>query len=253
MSINLELKHLSASTINTFIENRPKWFAQKFCGMKFSGSIHTARGHAVEAGIVKWLECGDMTEAVKAAMEEWDDKITGMEDNLEFRQSIAPLIKVGVEGTDDHEGFAELKTQFGKAKTQEKIEVWLDGCDIPIIGYLDFLYGKRVVDNKVTGRSPSSLSQGYILQGSIYRKATGLPVYFLFEVANKKPTVKIFKLTDEEYESGLNLATQAARAIQYILDSPIDGALMKAFMFPDPAAGFGDEQKTVIESLGYKL
>lgn len=246
----LELKHLSASTINAFITNRPKWFASKFLGLGFNGSIHTTRGHAVEAGIVSWLRQGDMTQAIKDAMEEYDKKIVGIEDNIEFRQSVGPLVKVGIEGTDDFSGYEEFKAKYGKAKTQEKISVNLDGCSIPVIGYLDFLYGKRIIDNKVSGKSPSCLSQDYILQGAIYKKATGLPVSFMFEIANKKPIVKIIELSDDDYKFGIQLATKAAIAIERILDNPIDMDLMRAFMFPDPSGGYGgEEQKEVCRLL----
>lgn len=253
--MNLTLKHLSPSQLNTFITNRPKWFAQKFLGnIPFSGSVNTARGHAVEAGIVSMIDQGDITTAIAAGIAEWNKQLiaSAIPDDLDFKQTIAPLIKIGMEGNDDHEGYTEIVSRLGKPKTQEKIECKLEGCDIPIIGYLDFAFKKAIYDNKVSSKSPAKLSQDYVLQGSIYRYATGLPVYFFFEIPNKKPVIKAFKLTDEEYKFGLNLATKAAQAVQRILDVPIDMDTMKAVMFPNPDGGYGgNEQKQVCDL--YKL
>lgn len=250
MSEFLELHHLSASNINKFITNRAAWFASYFLKMPFNGNIHTIRGQAVETGIIHYVLNGDLTAAIGAGVKDWEEKIVGIEDNIDFKQSIGPLIKVAIEGTDDEAGYKELISQFGKPtvseKQQEKISIVLDGCSIPVIGYLDFPFKKRIVDNKVSGKSPSCLSQDYIVQGSIYRKATGLPVFFFFEVANKKPVIKVFKLSDEEYEFGISLATKAAQAIERILANPIDGDLMRAFLFADPSGGYNKDEQMMV-------
>ena len=249
----LELDHLSPSHINTFIENRPNWFARYFRDKPYSSNLNTARGHAVEAGIVHYLTVEqDITESIKAGLEEYEKKIKGIKDDITYRQSIGPMIKTAIEGTDKQAGYEVLLLKYGAPETQKKISVMLEGCDIPIEGYLDFFWPKKkVVDNKCTKRNPDSLSQGYIVQGAIYKLATGLPVYFLYEIANKTPTLKEIKLSDEDYQFGIALATRAAKAIQMIVNNPIDGRLMEALMFPDPSGGYGgDEAKELCKFLG---
>ena len=202
MSEFLQLDHLSASNINKFITNRAAWYASYFLKMPFKGSVNTVRGQAVETGITNWMLNGSITDAIQAGIKKWEEGIIGIEDNLEFKQSIGPLIKVAIEGTDKHPGYKELIIQYGKPNIaedrQEKIELKLDGCDIPIIGYLDYPFKKKIYDNKTTGKTPSKLTQDYIIQGSLYKLATGLPVAFFFEVANKNPTNIIIELSQED-------------------------------------------------------
>lgn len=250
----VEINHLSASHINTFITNRPKWFARYFRDMKFTPNLFVNRGHAVEEGVVNYLTNGtrNITDAIAAAMKKYDELLVGLVDNLEIRQSIGPLVSTLITGNDDYAGYEELLISQGVPKTQEPIKIFLDGCSIPVIGYIDFLFKKCVIDNKAVKKTPRSLSQDYILQGSLYRKATGLPVRFMYGIAGKKPSIKIITLSDEEYEFGIKLATQAAQAIERIIETPLDGGLLEALMFPDPSGGYGgSEQQEVCKILGF--
>lgn len=250
----VEIDHLSASHINTFITNRPKWYARYFRGgIKFTGSVNTVRGHAVEEGVVHYLtQERDLTKSIEAGMKVYNEKIIGIPDKLEIRQSVAPLIKTLIQGTDDYAGYDEVLISQGKPETQAPIKIFLDGCSIPVTGYMDFLFKNAVYDNKAVSKTPDSLSQDYVVQASIYRKATGLPVFFMYGIATKKTQIKCIKLSDDDYRYGLKLATQAAQAIERIIENPIDGRLMEALMFPDPDGGYGGpEQKEVCEILGF--
>ena len=120
-------------------------------------------------------------------------------------------------------GFYKPEFTNNPAKTQHKISVKLDGVERDVIGYLDFYQeGIRVRDSKVVSRSPSKLSQDYILQGSLYRKATGCEVVFDFFVDNKKPIHKPIILSDDEYIFGISYMTVAAKVLEEleVCDNP---------------------------------
>lgn len=241
----LEINHLSPSHINTFITDRAAWFARYFRGRSFAGNVFTVRGHAVEEGIVYYLTVEqDITKAIAAGVKMYDEKIKGLKDDLAIRQSIGPMIKVLIEGTEKESGYDVAFLKYGKPNTQEKINVTLSGCSIPVHGYLDFFWPNKCIwDNKAVGKTPDSLSQDYIVQGSIYRKATGLPVSFMYGIANKTPIIKKITLSDDEYRFGLALATRAAQAIETILETPLDGGLMESLMFPNPDRGYRKEEQ----------
>ena len=182
-----ELKHLSPSSVNSFIENRYQWYRNKIIGDKFKGSIHTCRGTAVEAGINHWFN-GDTeatVEANKVAIETFIRESESIKDTKEFqekqlafRQSIPYLVNKGIQSVQE-----KYLDKFNRMPIQQyKITINVPDCKIPVIGYLDWFFpDQMVVDNKVSGSHPKELSQSYKVQGSVYTKATGLPVEFHFE------------------------------------------------------------------------
>ncbi|PSA69589.1 hypothetical protein, partial [Corynebacterium diphtheriae] len=54
---------------------------------------------------------------------------------------------------------------------QHKVEIRLEGVDVPVIGYLDWLYPTEVLDLKTTLRVPSAMSETHLRQASIYKTA----------------------------------------------------------------------------------
>lgn len=250
----------SPSTVNSFLENRAAWFRNKICGDKFQGSKDTARGTAVEAGINYWLN-GDTEstiEGIKHGMETWaketeffqEDK-DFIENELEYKQSIAPLVNIGCDSV-----YNKYVIPFNSApKQQYKIEGNIPGCKWPSFGYIDWFFEKKkVVDNKVSKRSPSSLSQSYKMQGSVYHKATGLPVDFHFEIANKTPVIKILSMTKDDIDYGWKLFCRACRAIEHIFDfiDSVDYDLLENLFLPNPDAFYNEKDvKKALTDFGF--
>lgn len=240
----LELKNISASQINEFITNRSMWFAKKFRGLKTPMNLPMARGRAVEAGINYFVsnDKSDITAAVKAAMDEYDKASSGLVDDLTFRQSIGPTTTKMISHFN-----SICETLKSKPRIQEKIEIYLDGCSIPLTGYLDYIWDARCVrDCKVTGKTPSELTDAYKIQGAIYRHVTKLPVVFTFGICKKEFDIKEIKLSEDDFMWGLKIATKAAQAIEKIVSTPIDGELIEAFLFPNTDAGYSKEDVNLI-------
>lgn len=254
-----ELKRHSASQLTSFLEYRTDWFMERIAGIKkFEENINTARGKAIESAINFFLYgfqdirddkgeplgSRDMTECIRHAISEWDRYTENIQDDkkLEYKQSIGPAVDAAIGSFRD-------KYDIRKLVMQHNINITLDGCSKPLTGFLDYVqFDPRhglVIDNKVSGRTPSQLSQAYQIQGSIYRKATGLPVEFHFVIPLKKgPEIKVIRLSDAEYEYGLNLATKAALAIEQIFSDiqNIEYNTLRALFFPNPDAYY-DQNK----------
>jgi hypothetical protein len=105
--------------------------------------------------------------------------------------------------------YAELK-QYGKptfnGDDQHKIEMTVkgDGWDLPIIGFLDFVYPDLglVIDLKTTLRIPSTMSSAHRIQQAVYSKAKGnTSVKFLY-VSPKKASL----LENQDEGESLRLA-----------------------------------------------
>ncbi len=244
-----DIKHHSPSTINSFIGYRHEWYLRKIRGVSFPGNHHMARGKAVEEGINHYLkhECG-VDEAVKAALELWGNEIMTLGDNFDMRQSIGKCVAAGIDS------FREKGYDDGGTSMQDKISVTLPGCDLPTIGYLDYKRTDRIVDNKCVSKTPTQNKatgrykhkQDYILQGAVYKLATGLDPYFHY-IIPLKGEIKVVEegITDEEFDWGIKLATKGAQAIERILANPIDGDLFQAMMFPNVDAIYEGAQLNI--------
>lgn len=261
-----DLKHHSPSSISLFIERRALWWLKVTEKTPFKGSEHTARGTAVEQGINKYFESKkdnlgyELEDCIAYAHGIFAKETVGMIIAPTFRQTINECVKVGIESFTTGCNSNKLKNRLENGKDfvgfegipnmQTKISIHPDGLEKPIIGYLDYYYDgfkgytekipNAIVDNKVSSKTPSELSQGYKIQGAVYAKATGKDVYFHFIVPLKTGvTTKIIKMLPEDIEYGWNMAVAAAKCIETIKDSYIDMNTLKAMFFPNPASLFG--------------
>lgn len=252
----------SASAINSFIEYRSEWAMQRiFKCSKFKENLDTARGKAIEEGINFFIDgvqkmtdengerigspnpdrCAEHAVKIFTNLTETIES----EKKIDYMQSIYPSVTEAVASY-------QAKYNVKNLKKQVKIEGKLPGCRLPILGYLDYEEtGIRVIDNKVKGKTPSSLPQGYIIQGGIYNHITGLPVEFHFEIPLKKETkMLVLKLSKEEAEYGLKMACEAAKSIEKIFDGIASGLfdydMLKSIFFPNMASVFGEDKEREI-------
>ena len=244
------IKHHSASSINSFIEYRSKWYINKIKGIKLPFGHAAARGTACEHGMNHFLSVSkNIDECVSEALKKFTSETMGLSDNFDIRQSIGRCVSAGIES------FKQRGYDDDETRLQEKISITLDGCSLPTIGYLDYLRPDRVIDNKCVSKTPSMTKdkkrhvhkQAYVLQGAIYWAATGLKPYFHY-VIPLKDEVKIVEavVTDDDLEWGIKYATKAAQMMERIYENPIDGSLMDAFFLPNADALFGDEIGTIL-------
>lgn len=249
-SNDIHIPHLSASTINAFITSRYDFYERKVRKVPFVINPFMARGKAVEHAVNELLEGKiepeDMVESAMSCYEEemkpWHDLPDSKKD-IEKESAIRAAIPGLVECAFQH--FEPiLFDPFNKAVTQKKIEIRLNGVERPVIGYLDYyINGMSVRDCKVASRTPSALSQGYVIQGALYQKATGLPVFFDFIVDNKKPVSKSIMLTEEEYSFGISYATRAAQLIEELETCDDPRRVMEIMSFPDLSSMWSEEDR----------
>ena len=239
-SNEIHIPHLSASTINSFITDRFGFYQSKVKKKPFAGNEFTARGTAVEHAVNEWLENGH-TNVEEVALARFDEEMrkNGLSkfDGEEVRDTIPGLARLA---------FNTYLPIFGehKAKTQHKISTNLDGVSREIVGYLDFYQeGVRVRDSKVVSRTPSSMSQNYVLQGALYRHAMQVPVTFDYFVANKTPVHKPITLSDDDFIFGLSYLTKAAQVIEEIEVCDNPQRLLELMSFPNLDALYNRKDK----------
>lgn len=238
-SNGIYIPHFSPSTVSNFIENRWGFWNSKVLRTPFKGNHHTSLGQAVEHGVNIYLENPEkQLDYLAHANEKYDDQIrdtgTPRDKVTEYRNMIPGMLELALR---------HYKRTFAEtgAVTQHKIETQLEGVERTMLGYLDFLVtDKQVRDSKVVGRSPSKLKQAYVLQGAVYRHATGLPVFFDFFITNKTPTHKEIELSDEEFEFGISYITRAAAVLEELEECENPKRVFELMSFPNLEAFYSD-------------
>jgi len=241
------VKHLSVSTVNSFISYKSNFIENKMKGQPFRPSANMARGTAVEHGLNTYIKGAGIETAVLEAQTNFKNSLVKDKFNQQKADDLYPSIEGCVlEACRHYKSF--LKN--GAPQMQERFEVQLDGIKRPIVGYLDYLFDECIRDLKCVSKTPSyGLSQGYKIQGAVYKKVYGVDVYFDHIVANKEPKAVPVKLTDQDYSFGLNYFVKAAQALERMLDACENGdpyTVLEQFAFPDLSQVWDADEKEAI-------
>lgn len=175
------IKHLSASSLNTWRAEPALWCLRYLHGVRDESGASALRGNAVEAGVVAFMHYRDPQAALDAAQQSFEANALGeaTPELEEERAAIPDYLKQALHAFH----------QFGAPLigTQVKVELWLDDVSVPVIGYADFVFEDEAVhDLKTTSRIPSEPRPDHARQASIYRKARNAPVSGLVYVSAKR-------------------------------------------------------------------
>jgi hypothetical protein len=179
------IDHLSASSLNLWINAPDVWVAKYLLRAKFQFSAAAERGKSVESAVAAILSGTPEQEAIDAALATFDrwhpfpDEKTTRERDL-----VAPMTRIAV---------AEL-VQFGRPDFPESgqhrvsITAQFGDWSIPVIGYLDLVFPDHglVIDLKTTTRVPSVMSAEHQLQRAIYAATQGNSAVRFLYVSDKK-------------------------------------------------------------------
>ena len=164
------IKHLSASSINAYLTNQSLWVLERVLKKWSPPGPMAFRGSAVEDGVTHGLKDleASIEECADVALSKFDEK-SGLqldEKAIAERGKIPGYVESAL---------IELRPYGTPSHFQDRIELSIDGLDIPIIGYTDYRYDQHglIVDLKTTARLPSRLSEAHIRQGAIYATAMG--------------------------------------------------------------------------------
>lgn len=166
------ITHLSASSLNLWINSPAMWVAEKIFGHRGAPSAAMFRGIAVEDAVVDTLRGADAAEAIRKAESGFDGRFfMGDEKTAKERAFIAPMTEQALAV------LSPLGEPDFPEDGQHKIELVCNCGDfkLPIIGFLDLFYPQhgRVIDIKSTLRMPSKMSVDHQLQRAVYARAMG--------------------------------------------------------------------------------
>jgi hypothetical protein len=239
----------------------------RFLGIRGAGSAATSRGKAVEEGVNKIIELLSPDEydmwsvtdpgynkifmaGVAECNKVWKEEISKVSEIPD-----ADFMKFGTQAIADSINYL-ISLEPSEIIKQVEINTTLDGCEMPVRGYIDYVIltkdgGCVIIDKKTSGRTKTVLPQGYVIQGAIYHKAiqeTGKhvdKVVFDFSFFSKKECKSSqIAMTQSDINYGISLATSAARAIEKVKNASefLDEETFRAFLFPDIDSMFNQDE-----------
>ena len=163
------IKHLSASSLNTWAAEPAMWVLQKLAGKQTPAGFAAHRGTASESGIVSGLLYPDMpiVEAQQVALDQYDT-LSGFSKNpkaIKERAAIPGIVQQGIK---------KLRVAGIPDELQERITVTLPGLPIPFIGFVDLGWTKHGIrlDIKSKLRMPTDIEQAHRRQVGLYIHGT---------------------------------------------------------------------------------
>jgi hypothetical protein len=202
------IDHLSASSFNLWMANPREW-AVRYLAKEAEDAAEPAvwRGTAVEARLACRFYGGSIEQARAAAFDNFELNALGdLSDEVEAERSLVMSMLDRAWG---------WRPPGDLAGAQLRIEHWLDGVQVPLIGYLDFAFSNDIdVDLKTTRACPSSPRGNHVRQVALYRAARGRRGGLLY-VTGKR--LAYFEIGDDDAEMALDDLRAAALSLSQFL------------------------------------
>lgn len=202
------IRHLSPSSLLTYQSNPAMWVGKYMFGWRDEAGPRAWLGNAVEAGLhSRFHGAADYKERAKTAFEM---KAQGevSEDIQEAFGHIEPMLYQAIEAYMNDIG--PIKPLY-----QVKCEWWIDGIEVPVLGYLDFEWDHGIDDLKTTMSCPSKPRDDHLAQLGMYLRARKKDKGRICYVTPKKHNM--IPVTIEETEQPFQSLIRSAKAIRHML------------------------------------
>ena len=208
------IKHLSASSLRLYRDQPAAWVCRYLMGVRDEAGPGAWRGTAVEAGLNHYL-LGQPEHATKAMHLAFEERAVGIADDQihKEREALPQFLSQAREALKD-------RPLLMPKDQQHKITIELPGIEVPLIGFIDYLWPEYGVDLKTTWRMPSEPQPAHVEQMACYMKATGRPFHLCYVTPKKW---SLHEVTPPMAEEAMEGVLQGARAIRHML-SKVDSA-----------------------------
>ena len=217
------IQHLSPSSLRLYRDQPAAWVVKYLFAVKDEAGPAAWRGLAVEAGLDHLLFGGNAQAALAVTERAFEEKAQGLADDKTVKERSA--LK------DFLTQAADVAARHGQPLfRQKRVQISLDGIEVPLIGFIDYEWPAYGIDLKTTMRLPSVPSPAHVEQMSVYMRATGKP-FWLSYVTPKRATT--YEITQDMADAAWQRVAQGADAIRRMLtvsETAHDAARM---FFPD--------------------
>lgn len=204
-----KIDHLSASSINKWTGDRGAWVAHYVFGLKGEVGPAAWRGSAVEDGLTAYVTRSRVDPLTHAMMTFERDARGDLDDDVEKERGlVGPMLEQSISAWAD--------ARLGKPVTQQvRVETWLDGIEVPLVGFADYCMDGYCIDLKTTKALPSKPRHDHTLQAAGYALARNEMSAALLYVTAKKHT--IHELDRDQLSDAVSDLTRRARGLQNTL------------------------------------
>lgn len=222
------IKHLSPSSLNSWRDN-PAAFVANYCfGFRSEEAAPAMwRGSACEGALSLYLYSRDATAAAQKAVDLYELEAKGLaDDDTEKQRQLVPQIAQCVIAAADCESLPK------PIATQLRVEHRLDGFEVPIIGYPDFIFDGYCLDLKTTEKVPSKKPNAmHAMQASFYAAARGERYAKLLYVSHTKHN--LFVLDEMDIAENVRDLTRLAKSIRAVLSKALTKEELAEMCAPD--------------------
>jgi len=220
------ITHLSPSSCNMFVGSPSAFVMTKCMGLKNQVGAAAHRGTAVEAGIVHGLVKGASADECASVARHEFEKLTAMclDHRMDKeRPAVQDMVRIGLE---------ELRPYGPPTGVQGKIEYFVEGLAVPLIGYYDLEWSnhKILTDIKTTHALPSKISTNHARQVALYiaAKSNTLEPRLTYITPKKCATYRL-----ENAEQHVQSLAKIALGIQTFLSKSSDPKELAMMTVPD--------------------
>ena len=201
------IEHLSPSSLRLYRDQPAAWVVKYLFAVKDDAGPAAWRGLAVEAGLDTLLFGGSRHAALAVTERAFEEKAQGLADDktVKERAALPEFLKQA----------ADVAARHGQPLfRQKRVQVALDGIEVPLIGFLDYEWPSYGIDLKTTMRLPSEPSPAHVEQMAVYMKATGKPFWLAYVTPKKFAT---YEITESMAAAAWLRVAQGADAIRRML------------------------------------
>lgn len=202
------IKHLSPSSLRLYREEPAAWVVRYLMGVRDEAGPGAWRGTAVEAGVDRLLFGYDKDMALAAMNAKWNELAQGVADDRALKEA-ADL------GDYLAQAQSALKDRPMPLTKQSRISIDLPGIEVPLIGFVDYLWPAEGLDLKTTQRLPSAPQPAHVEQMAVYMEATGKPFSLLYVTPKKSA---IYPVTADMARDAMVRVRRGALAVRALLE-----------------------------------
>lgn len=214
------IDHLSPSSLNCWQASPGVWALRYLKKVRDESNPAMVRGNAVEFGLGAILRGKTLEEARKLAIDEFL-KLGGGEISDDVVAEANMIFGMVKQAGDWYADMIRANQLAPVAATQLRVETWLDGVSVPVIGYCDFTFmdDGPDIDLKTTKACPSKPKPDHLRQIALYAKARNKPSALLY-VTDKKRA--FFCPSKQHLELALADLTRTAQSLEQFLSNMPD-------------------------------
>ena len=221
-----DIEHLSASSINLFIQDIPLFIVRYLAKHKSPTNPAMLRGTVIDHAIGE-------KHSVKTAQKEFMSLM-----NYHKKEGVTfDEVKAETE-YKNIEKYLEVGLPFYKnlgepVSYQKKVELEFDDLPIPVIGYVDLEYKDCIRDIKTSARKPAELLPPVQRQLAIYATALEKDRAYADYIYVTKTKAEVITLECDDIDMRLNEVYRVASAMMNLLQNNDINSLVDQF-YPNP-------------------